>query len=169
MRCAVTDLVAAYVTADELDAPDWKALMREASDRIELHGQRLTTILDTPGAPELLAHKAANGCRVRILASHPQSNISVLLDHAGIEVGVLDVPERQTTYRFDDRLLVLLKLDEADIDDTPMLHLRRAAPGRCLRSLHGSLRRGLGADRRTARPGLPPPRRERAGARRRGR
>lgn len=66
-----TDLVAAYPTATDLAAPDWKALMPDAADRIELLGDRLAPVLSTPGVAELLAAKATNGCEVRILVSDP--------------------------------------------------------------------------------------------------
>lgn len=123
-----SDLRAGYTAASDLAAPDWKAMMREATDRIELLGDTLSPILSTPGARELLAAKASHGCQVRILVSHPVRHLVPLLDKSGIDVRVLDLPARYTIYRFDEQLLLTLHLTGEDTDRSPLLYLRRAAP-----------------------------------------
>jgi hypothetical protein len=71
-----SDLLAAYTTASDVEAPEWKTLMRDATERIELLGDTLTPILDTPGTPELLTTKATDGCSVRVLVSDPRRHLA---------------------------------------------------------------------------------------------
>lgn len=123
------DLLVGYPAASDLAAPDWKALMRGAADRIELLGDTLNPILGTAGVPDLLAAKAAHGCEVRILISDPGRHLAPLLDQPGIEIRVLEVPAQQTMHRYDEQLLLMLHLLDADPEQGPLLHLRRAAPG----------------------------------------
>jgi transcriptional regulator with XRE-family HTH domain len=124
-----TDLIAAYTTTDDPDVPDWKALMRAATDRIELLGDTLIPILGTPGVPELLAAKAAHGCEVRILILDPGRHLAPLLEQSGIHIRVLEAPAHQTIYRFDEQLLLILHLLDEDDQPGPLLHLRHAAEG----------------------------------------
>jgi hypothetical protein len=122
-----SDLVAAYAAASDLAAPDWKGLMRAATDRIDLLGDALIEMLGTPGVPELLAAKATQGCAVRILIYDTRQHIAPLLDQPGIEVRVLEVPARYVIHRFDDELLLTLHVVGGDPDHAPLIHLRRAA------------------------------------------
>lgn len=124
-----TDLLAGYPAASDLAAPDWKTLMRDATEQIELLGDTLIPILGTPGVPQLLATKATHGCDVRILVSDPGRHLAPLLDQHGIEIRVLEVPAQHTIHRFDEQLLLTLHLLGQDADQAPLLHLRRAAPG----------------------------------------
>jgi hypothetical protein len=120
-------LVAVYAAVSDLAAPDWKALMRDAADRIDLLGDTLSEMLGTPGVPELLAAKATRGCAVRILIYDNREHLAPLLDQAGIEVRLLEVPARYVIHRFDDELLLTLHVVGADPDHAPVIHLRRAA------------------------------------------
>jgi hypothetical protein len=120
-------VVAVYAAASDLAAPDWKALMRDASDRIELLGDTLSEMLGTPGVPELLAAKATHGCAVRILLYDTRQHIAPLLDQPGIEVRLLETPARYVVHRFDDELLLTLHRVGEDPDHAPLLHVRRAA------------------------------------------
>jgi transcriptional regulator with XRE-family HTH domain len=124
-----TDLLAAHPTASDLAAPDWKPLMHDADERIELLGDTLTPILDTPGVPELLATKASHGCYVRILVSDTGSYLAPFVDQTGIEIRVLEAPAHQTIRRFDNQLLLILDLLGQNPEQAPLLHLKRAAPG----------------------------------------
>jgi transcriptional regulator with XRE-family HTH domain len=124
-----TDLVAGYTTASDLDAPDWKALMRDATDQIELLGDTLHQILTTTGVPELLAAKAAHGCAVRILISRPGPHLAPLADQSEIAIRVLEGPAHHTIYRFDEQLLLLLHLADEDPERALSFHLRRASAG----------------------------------------
>jgi transcriptional regulator with XRE-family HTH domain len=125
-----SDLVAGYPSAEDVDAPNWKLLMRDAAQRIELYGETLAPIIHTPGVPELLADKATHGCMTRILVSHTGSYLEPLHDVPGVEIRVLEVPQAtHTAYRFDDDFLLITPLrDEHDLQ-APLFHLRRAAPG----------------------------------------
>jgi lambda repressor-like predicted transcriptional regulator len=122
------DVLTGYPSADDLAAPDWKTLMRDATDRIELLGDTLTGILDTPGVPQLLATKATNGCAIRILLSHPGPQLASLTDRPAIEIRILQAPAHHALHRFDEQLLLTLHLEGEDPDRAPILHLRRAAP-----------------------------------------
>ena len=124
-----TDLLAAYPTASDQGAPDWKVLMRDAADRIELLGDTLNPILATPGVPELLATKGTHGCRIRILVSDPGRHLALLQDQPGIEMRVLQAPAHLTIHRYDEQLLLTLQLLGQDTDEAPLLHLRRIATG----------------------------------------
>jgi transcriptional regulator with XRE-family HTH domain len=121
------DVLAAYTAASDLAAPDWKALMHAAADRIDLLGDTLSAILGTPGVPELLAAKATQGCTVRILIYDTREHIAPLFAQPGIEVRLLEVPARYVIHRFDDELLLTLHVVGADPDHAPLIHLRRAA------------------------------------------
>lgn len=122
-----SDLIAAYPTTTSLDAPDWKALMRDVTGRIELLADTLTPILTSPGVVELLAHKATDGCEIRILIAEPGRHLIPLLDQPGIQIRVLDAPTRQTIHRYDEQLLLTLDLLDEDPDSGLLLHLRRHA------------------------------------------
>jgi hypothetical protein len=126
---AASDLLGGYANAGDLAAPDWKALMRDATDQIELLGDTLLPILATPGVSELLATKAAHGCEIRILVAYPGHHLVPLLGQPGIEIRVLDLPAQHTIHRYDEQLLLTLHLSGQDSDQAPLLHLQRAAPG----------------------------------------
>jgi hypothetical protein len=123
-----SDLLAGYPAPSDPDAPDLQALMREAADRIELLGDTLITTLATPGVPELLTTKASDGCAVRILIYDTHEHLGPLLDAAGIEIRLLEMPADYTIHRFDDQLLLTLHAVGPDPDVGPLIHLRRAAP-----------------------------------------
>jgi transcriptional regulator with XRE-family HTH domain len=122
-----SDILAAYTTASDLAAPDWKALMHAAADRIDLLGDTLSEILGTPGVPELLAAKATQGCAVRILIYDTREHIAPLLAQPGIEVRLLEIPARYVIHRFDDELFLTLHVVGGDPDHAPVIDLRRAA------------------------------------------
>jgi hypothetical protein len=121
-----SDRLAAYAGLGALDAPDWKQMIRDASDHVELLGSTLGAVLETGGLAGLLAAKAANGCQVRILVSDPAQQLAPYLDRDGIEIRVLDAPAHQTVLRFDQQLFLLLELSG---EDAPLLHVRRASTG----------------------------------------
>jgi phosphoglycolate phosphatase-like HAD superfamily hydrolase len=125
-----TDLVAGYTTASDLDAPNWKALMRDPAEQIELLGDTLGPMLTVPGVVELLAAKAAHGCEVRILVSQPGRHLVPFLDRGEVAIRVLEAPAHQTIYRFDEQLLLILHLLDRDDELAPLLHIQQAgAPG----------------------------------------
>jgi hypothetical protein len=122
-----SDTVGAFAAASDLDAPDWRALMRDAAERIELLGETLFETLATTGVPELLAAKAIQGCAVRILIFDTHRHIAALLDQPGVEVRRLEIPARYVIHRFDDELLLTLHRVGGDPGHAPLLHVRRAA------------------------------------------
>jgi hypothetical protein len=123
-----SDLIAGYPTATDLAAPDWKALMRDATPQIELLGETLNPILGTPGVTQLLTTEATHGCDIRILICDPTRHLAPLLAHAGIEIRVLAAPAQYTIHRYDQQLLLTLHLSGQDPDQAPLLHLRCTAP-----------------------------------------
>jgi transcriptional regulator with XRE-family HTH domain len=75
------EIVAAYAHANHIDVPDWRTLLTQASEQIELLGVTLIEIAATPGITDLLKAKAAAGCQVRILIAHPESVWNTSLAH----------------------------------------------------------------------------------------
>lgn len=67
------EILGAYAHANDLAAPDWRALLRQAGECIELLGDSLSDILTAPGAIDAIAAKATGGCEVRILIAAPDS------------------------------------------------------------------------------------------------
>lgn len=61
------DLEGAWAHWSQHGAPDWSELITAAHSTIELCDFTLRGVLETPGAPELLAAKAASGARVRLM------------------------------------------------------------------------------------------------------
>ncbi|MDQ6776776.1 MAG: hypothetical protein M3071_11310 [Actinomycetota bacterium] len=82
------EIVAAFAHADDLLAPDWRAMLRTATSHIDLLDYTFLDIVKTPGVIDLLAAKAAAGCRVRIMISAEDSFFVQVLD---MERGVADL------------------------------------------------------------------------------
>lgn len=124
-----SDILDGYASANEPAAPDSTALMRDATDRIELLGDTLVETLSIPGVTDLLAAKAAHGCVVRILVYDTGPELAPLFDRAGVEIRLLDAPADYVIHRYDDELLLILHVIAVDADHAPLLHLRRTADG----------------------------------------
>jgi len=67
------EIGAVLAGSQDPEAPDWRELLEDAIDQIELLGWTLIEILAAPDALDLLHAKAASGCRLRILISAPDS------------------------------------------------------------------------------------------------
>ncbi len=67
------EILGAYARADAPGAPDWRELLEEAVEIVELLDYSLLDVLATDGVEDKLAEKAKAGCRVRILISAPDS------------------------------------------------------------------------------------------------
>ena len=78
------EIQAVFTRLGDPEAPDWRELLDEAVEQIELLGWTLIDILARPGAIDVLKGKAASGCQVRILISGPDS---VFLRAAATELG----------------------------------------------------------------------------------
>lgn len=123
------DPVVGFASIGDLAAPDWKTLLREATEQIELVGSTLSPVLGTPGLPDLLAAKAKHGCQIRILTSNSGPHLKPFLKRPGTQLRALAPTAHQTLYRFDDQLLLAIHLPGEDDQQAPLLHVRRAAPG----------------------------------------
>jgi transcriptional regulator with XRE-family HTH domain len=68
------EIIAALPQANDLRAPDWRAMLKDAVHTIDLLDLTLLDITGTPGVIELLQAKARSGCQVRrILIAAPDS------------------------------------------------------------------------------------------------
>jgi transcriptional regulator with XRE-family HTH domain len=87
------EILAAYAHANDLAAPDWRALLTAATGQVELLDLTLADVLSSAGTAELLAEKAAAGCEVRLLISAPDSAYLALTDvEQGHDITLLDLP-----------------------------------------------------------------------------
>jgi transcriptional regulator with XRE-family HTH domain len=147
------ELVGAFARASDVLAPDWKTLLRDASERIELLDFTLIEILSAPGVPDLLAAKAAAGCEVRLLISYTtrarlatdtpldepyeddeppatheiaraRGYIEPLLAIPGIEARKFATMRFNSIIRCDEQMLVTLHLWGTPGHQAPLLHLR---------------------------------------------
>ncbi|MGH2929848.1 MAG: hypothetical protein ACRDL8_16725 [Solirubrobacteraceae bacterium] len=145
-------------------APDWRDLLADARERVELLDLTLGDVV-TDGDGQLLADAAARGCRVRVLISDPDSvHLAIAEQDAGRRVDLSTRPasvheldrvvellspqaERDElrlrkfveagTYRvliFDDQALVHLRLSGVDADAMPVLYLAREGSGEIFES-----------------------------------
>jgi hypothetical protein len=78
------EILGAWAHANDLGATDWRALLKDAVEQIDLLGYTLLDILQNPGVTDLLRSKADSGCQVRILIPAIDS---VFLDAAAHELG----------------------------------------------------------------------------------
>lgn len=67
------ELVALYASAGDVRAPDWRVMLYDARDRIDLLDTTLADIITTPGVIDVLTTKADAGCQINILIAHPNS------------------------------------------------------------------------------------------------
>lgn len=141
------------------DAPDWRELLADARDRVELLDLTLGGVI-SDGDGQLLADAAARGCRVRVLISDPDSvHLAIVEQDAGRHVNLTSRPaavgelhrvvellsphaERGKvelrkfvdagSYRvlvFDDQALIRLRLSGVESDALPVLYLARESAG----------------------------------------
>ena len=149
---------AATETIDVLtarDSPDWRELLADARERVELLDLTLGGVI-TDGDGRLLADAARRGCRVRVLVSDRDSiHLAIAEQEAGryvsltsrsassddldrvvellsphLERGELELRKfvGAGSYRilvFDDQALVRLRLPGVDADAMPWLYLTR--------------------------------------------
>jgi len=146
------------------DAPDWRDLLADARERVELLDLTLGDLL-ADGDGQLLADAAARGCRVRVLISDPDSvHLAIAEQEAGrhvsltsrpAAVGELDrvmellsphVERGEVELRrfvdagahqvlvFDDQALVRLRLSGVESDAMPVLYLTRESIGEIFES-----------------------------------
>jgi hypothetical protein len=128
---AIGDLLAGYPRANSPEAPTPEALIAAATERIVLLDPAIEQLLNRPGIPELLVTKAADGCHVRILCSKPFPYVKPLLDQAGIEIRTLDLAEQPSIHRFDQHMLLIMRLRiDRQAESAPaLIHLHRSTSG----------------------------------------
>jgi transcriptional regulator with XRE-family HTH domain len=141
------------------DAPDWRDLLADTRERVELLDLTLGDVI-ADGDGQLLADAAEPGCRVRILISDPDSvHLAIAEQEAGRHVSLTSRPaavgeldrvmellsphvERGEVelrrfvgagaYRvlvFDDQALVRLRLSGVESDAMPVLYLTSESIG----------------------------------------
>jgi lambda repressor-like predicted transcriptional regulator len=141
------------------EAPDWRELLTDARERVELLDLTLADVI-TDGDGQLLADAARRGCRVRVLISDPDSvHLAIAEQDAGRHVSragaqaSVRVLERVAellsphakrgelelrrfvdagAYRvlvFDDQALIRLRLSGVGAEAMPVLYLTRDGVG----------------------------------------
>lgn len=148
---ASVELVAAHAHRADVAAERWWELFASARTRIDLLGYAMLFLMEQhPQLPELLRRKASEGCTVRILLADPESAeaaerdeeeglggglqarirtarlyFGALDDCEGVTIHVHRTPMYNSTFRFDDELLVTPHLYGLPGYAAPLLHLRR--------------------------------------------
>ena len=78
------DLVAIYTRSDDIRIPDWRALLQNAGEAIDLVDITLIDILTATGTIDQLTEKARAGTKIRIAIAHPESiTLAVLAEQLG--------------------------------------------------------------------------------------
>jgi lambda repressor-like predicted transcriptional regulator len=67
------EIQGAWPHANDYRAPDWRVLMRDAVEQIDLLDYTLLDIVSAAGITDMLEEKGASGCRVRALIAAPDS------------------------------------------------------------------------------------------------
>lgn len=67
------ELAGIWAHANDIRAPDWKTLLSQAREQIDLLATTLHPIITAAGTTDLLREKADQGARVRVLIAHPES------------------------------------------------------------------------------------------------
>jgi transcriptional regulator with XRE-family HTH domain len=150
------EFICLYPHRGSVPAELWSSLARGANDSIDILVYAGLFLWDGwPDLPDLLAGKAADGTRVRLLFGDPDSDaVRLRGEEEGIHEGMasririglgylgrgLRGPELQvrlhsttlynSIYRFDDNLLVNTHVYGAGAPQSPVLHYRRLPGGR---------------------------------------
>jgi transcriptional regulator with XRE-family HTH domain len=89
------EIVAAFAHSSDLRAPDWRAMLRDAVEQIDLLDYSLIEIVSAAGVTDLLAAKAAAGCSVRVLIAGIDS---LWVTSAACQLGQDDATSDETTF-----------------------------------------------------------------------
>jgi hypothetical protein len=134
----------------------WTGLVSRADESVDLLAYAALFLWDTsPDIPALIARKAQEGVRIRLLIGDPQSDavrrrgdeegigeglaarIRLALIYAadlitapGVELRMHDTTLYNSIFRFDDDMLVNAHVYGAPAAHSPVIHLRRLAAGR---------------------------------------
>jgi len=148
------EVVSAYGHRADVPQELWVALLRGATERIDVLGYSYSFLFElVPGLPALLAEKCERGTRVRLAVADPncehvaerdaleqlggtlagriRSAMNSLTDVEqidGVSVGLHTVHLYNAVYRFDDQMIVTPYLYRARGYQHPALHLRRLSP-----------------------------------------
>ncbi len=148
------ELVGAFARSDDPLAPDWRTLLNEAGEQIDLLDFTLAPLLTQPHVPALLTTKAGQDVQVRLLISYlsrARQAIDTPIDHAypdgepdavrqitlarghiqqlittgGVQARKFAAMRFNTIIRADDQMLATLHLWGKPSPHAPLLHLRR--------------------------------------------
>ncbi|MGL5830162.1 MAG: XRE family transcriptional regulator [Angustibacter sp.] len=151
---AAAELLAAYGHRTDMNPDRWWSLFVNAQAQIDLLGYTLYFLPHQhPDLIDLLIDKCRQGCRVRIALADPESEhvrrrdeeegepitlvariqtslaaFEPLLDCANADLRYQDAPLYNSTFRFDDQMLVTPHLYATPGRAAPLLHLRRLGP-----------------------------------------
>lgn len=149
-----SELIAAYPTRTDAPLAMWRTMFEQAAEHIGILVYAAVFLYESlPDFNEMLAAKAAAGCRVRVLlgdADSPaifargqeekyghgiESRCRVALMHyrplisAGVEVHLHDTTLYNSLYIGDDRMIVNAHVFGMNAYGAPVYHLRRAGQG----------------------------------------
>jgi hypothetical protein len=78
------EILGAWAHANDLSAPDWRTMLRQATQSIELLGCSLVHVLTAGGVIDTLAAKGQAGCEIRVLIAAADS---IWVDGAAQQLG----------------------------------------------------------------------------------
>jgi transcriptional regulator with XRE-family HTH domain len=116
----VTDVVAGYGYATDVDAPNPVDVLRSAAERIELITPNVVA-----GIVDLLLAKAAEGCPVRAIIEHADGQVEPLLGIDGIEIHASPGGENYGVYRADEQMLLALHRIGIHSEPSPLILIQR--------------------------------------------
>jgi transcriptional regulator with XRE-family HTH domain len=122
--------VDSYLSLSQPGAPGPVQLIADAHQQIDLFSHNLHSTLRAVHVTELLAARAGDGCRVRLLLQNPNGLPAALVDQPDIEIRVLQSELLHTLYRCDQQLLLVLYAGRDDAaEHAPLFHItRNSAP-----------------------------------------
>jgi transcriptional regulator with XRE-family HTH domain len=146
----VDEIAGAYARRSDPGVPDWRALLHDAEQHVDLLGYSLHQITEARAITKTLAGKAHAGCQIRIALADPDSaqvaavelqqrpsgrlggrihgsleRLAPLAAEPGIELRQHTVAASHTILRFDDQLLLTVHMYGTPGFQAPLIHLRR--------------------------------------------
>lgn len=156
VQASLAEVLAVYPRRADVPATLWPSLFRAATSQIDvLVYAALFLFEQNPDLPQLLATKAASGCKIRVALGDPASpavqargeeemfgdgivsrtrlalrHWSPLLDAGAVEVRLHGTTLYNSIYRFDDQMLVNGHIWGGSAYGAPVLHIHRIPTGR---------------------------------------
>jgi hypothetical protein len=151
---ATSEMLAIYARRADFAAHRWVDLFDRATRRIDLLGYAMLHLPEQhPGLPALLQDKAKQGCIIRVALADPDSRqvaerdaeeglngalsarirytlvyFRALIDSGAAQVRFHSTPMYNSTFRFDDEMVVTPHRFGTPGFTAPLLHLRRLGP-----------------------------------------